>query len=103
MSALDWILSTALFVLYLGLLFTVCLVTFQKGHIVLGILGIFIPLLWLIGAILPAKPGSPYAISEATRMRQPLDQPMQQPMQQPRPDYQAGVESQTGQPGTATT
>jgi hypothetical protein len=69
MSVLDWILSTALIALYLGLLFTVCMVTFQKGHYVLGIVGIFIPWLWLIGALLPAKPSSPFALREAARMQ----------------------------------
>ena len=70
MDALDWILSVALMVLYIGLLVTVCTVTFQKGHIVLGIVGIFIPLLWLVGALLPAKPGSPYQLREAARLRE---------------------------------
>jgi hypothetical protein len=67
MSVLDWILSTALIVTYIFLLFTVCFLTFRKGHILLGILGIFIPFLWLIGAILPAKEGSTYQAQEATR------------------------------------
>jgi hypothetical protein len=70
MSVLDWILASALFVLYLGLLITVCTLTFQKGYIALGIFGIFIPLLWLIGAVLPAKPGSPYHVREAMRLQQ---------------------------------
>ncbi len=67
MSALDWVFSGLFFVIYIFLLFTVCLMTFQKGHILLGILGIFVPFLWLIGAILPAKPGSRYAMAEAMR------------------------------------
>ncbi|HEX8035367.1 MAG TPA: hypothetical protein VF510_16040 [Ktedonobacterales bacterium] len=67
MSALDWILSSSLFILYFFLIFTVCLMTFQKGHVLLGILGIFIPFLWLIGAILPAKPGSRYEVQQAMR------------------------------------
>ncbi len=70
MSALDWILSAILFVLYIGLLVTVCSLTFQKGYIALGIAGIFIPLLWLVGALLPAKPGSPYQLREVARLRQ---------------------------------
>jgi hypothetical protein len=41
-------------------IFTVCMMMFQKGHTVLGILGIFLPILWLIGAILPAKRASRY-------------------------------------------
>jgi hypothetical protein len=39
--------------------------TFKKGHTLLGILGIFLPFLWLIGAILPAKPGSRFAAEQA--------------------------------------
>jgi hypothetical protein len=69
MSVLDWILVSILFVLYVGLLVTVCTLTIQKGYIVLGILGIFIPWLWLIGAILPAKRGSRYQVKEALRLQ----------------------------------
>ena len=43
-----------------ALLFTVAVVTFQKRHIVLFVLGFLIPFLWLIGAMLPGKPGSTY-------------------------------------------
>jgi hypothetical protein len=64
MNALDWFLTSWLFIIYIFCLFTVCLLTFKKGHIALGILGIFFPFLWLIGAILPAKPGSQYARAE---------------------------------------
>lgn len=74
MSGLDWVLSTLLFVTYIFLLFTVCVLTFQKGHIVLGILGIFIPFLWLIGAILPARPGSRYAVQQDMRYQAPMNQ-----------------------------
>jgi hypothetical protein len=55
MSGLDWFFAIGLGVLYLVLLFTVCVLTFRKGHWVLGILGIFLPFLWLIGAVLPSK------------------------------------------------
>ncbi|MGO8947253.1 MAG: hypothetical protein ACLQUY_06235 [Ktedonobacterales bacterium] len=75
MSVLDWILTSLLVVTYLFLLFTVCLMTFQKGHIVLGIIGIFIPFLWLIGAILPARRGSPYARAEAMQYGSSTGQP----------------------------
>jgi hypothetical protein len=61
MTLLDVILSTILVVIYLACLFTVCALTFRKGYFLLGIIGIFIPVLWLIGAILPAKPGSSYS------------------------------------------
>jgi hypothetical protein len=67
MTVLEWMLSATLFILYFFLLFTVCFMTFQKGYILLGIVGIFIPFLWLIGAILPAKPGSRYEMREAMR------------------------------------
>ena len=67
MSALDWMFSSLFVVIYFFLLFTVCVMTFQKGHFVLGIIGIFVPFLWLIGAILPAKRGSRYQIAEASR------------------------------------
>ncbi len=69
MNALDWILTVTLFVVYIALLVTVCTLTFQKGYIALGIVGIFMPLLWLIGALLPAKQGSPYQRKEAARLR----------------------------------
>jgi hypothetical protein len=67
MNFLDWFLSTALFLLYLVCLFTVCLLTFRKGHVLLGILGIFFPFLWLIGAVLPARRGSRYDLEQAQR------------------------------------
>ncbi len=70
MTALDWLLSSTLFILYIFLVITVCVLTFQKGHFVLGIVGIFVPFLWLIGAILPAKQGSPYQMREAMRYSQ---------------------------------
>ena len=42
--------------------FTVCTLTFKKGHTLLGIVGIFLPFLWLIGAIPPGQaPGSRFA------------------------------------------
>jgi len=70
MSWLEWFLAAALFSIYIVCLFTVCSMTFAKGHTWLGIIGIFLPFLWLIGAILPAKPGSRFAIAEALRYQQ---------------------------------
>jgi hypothetical protein len=55
MSGLDWFFSFTLGILYLALVFTVCVVTFRKGHWVLGLFGFLIPILWLIGALLPSK------------------------------------------------
>jgi hypothetical protein len=74
MTGLAWLFGSMFFILYLFLLVTVCVMTFQKGHIVLGILGIFLPFLWLIGAMLPAKPGSRYQIAESQRYQAMIDQ-----------------------------
>jgi hypothetical protein len=60
MTWLEYFLSFMLVMLYIGCLFTVCLLTFKKGRWLLGIVGIFFPILWLIGAILPARRGSRY-------------------------------------------
>ena len=42
-------------IIYLVLLFTLGIMTFRKGHWVLCIIGIFFPILWIIGAILPGR------------------------------------------------
>jgi hypothetical protein len=39
--------------LYLIILFTLGLMTLRKGHWVMFVIGIFIPLFWLIGAVIP--------------------------------------------------
>jgi hypothetical protein len=57
-------LGFMLFSFYITCIFTVCSMTFQKGRTLLGIVGIFVPFLWLIGAILPAKPGSRYELGQ---------------------------------------
>jgi hypothetical protein len=64
LSAMEWVLWSSLFIIYIFCLFTVCALTFRKGHTVLGIVGIFVPLLWLIGAVLPPKPGSALDLQE---------------------------------------
>jgi len=46
---------TTLGIIYLVLLFTVAILSFRKGHWVLGLAGFFFPVLWVIGAILPTK------------------------------------------------
>ena len=43
-------------------------------NIVLGIVGIFLPFLWLIGAILPAKRGSRYEVDQRMRQQVAMDQ-----------------------------
>jgi hypothetical protein len=39
-------------ILYVVLLITLGVMTLRNGHLVLFILGIFFPLLWLIGAVM---------------------------------------------------
>ena len=74
MTSLDWFLSFTLFAIYITCLFTVCMLTFKKGHTLLGILGIFMPLLWLIGACLPAKHGSRAWVDEGVRRQAYIEQ-----------------------------
>ena len=59
---MGWLLYSGLALLYLVLVFTVCMVCFRKGHTVLGVLGIFLPFLWLIGAAMAPVPGSSYSV-----------------------------------------
>ncbi len=75
MTWLEWALGFMLLSLYITCLFTVCSMTFQKGRTVLGIVGIFAPWLWLIGAFLPAKPGSRYALAQQAAGQRPVAQP----------------------------
>jgi hypothetical protein len=42
--------------LYLMLLITLGVMTIRNGHILLFILGLFLPLLWIIGALMSPKP-----------------------------------------------
>ncbi len=53
MTFLETFLLAFLIVIYVACIFTVALVTFRNGHWILGVLGIFFPVFWLIGAILP--------------------------------------------------
>ena len=54
-SWIGWMFAAMFFSLYVFCIVTVCVLTFQKGRWVMGVLGIFLPILWLIGAVLPAK------------------------------------------------
>ena len=69
MDSLSWALASGLAILYLVMIFTVANYAYRKGRVILLILGIFMPVLWLIGAILPAKPGSPYDVQMSQRYR----------------------------------
>jgi hypothetical protein len=55
MSGAGWFFAIGLGVLYLVLLLTLAVTSFRKGHWVLGLIGFFIPVLWLIGAVLPSR------------------------------------------------
>ena len=54
MSSMGWGFSIGLGILYLILLCTIAIMSFRKGHWILGLLGFFFPLLWVVGAVLPA-------------------------------------------------
>lgn len=49
--------SITLMIIYLVLLFTLAVLTFRKGHWILGLIGIIFPLLWVVGALLPDTRG----------------------------------------------
>ena len=53
MSGIGWFFTLG--IIYLVLLFTLAVLTFRKGHWVLGLIGIIFPPLWVIGAILPGR------------------------------------------------
>jgi hypothetical protein len=55
MTGSQWLLASTLTVIYLALLFTAGYATFRKGHLVLLIVGIVLPFLWFIGAVLPSR------------------------------------------------
>jgi hypothetical protein len=42
-------------ILYFVLLLTLGIISIRKGHWVMFIIGIFLPLFWFIGALLPRK------------------------------------------------
>lgn len=70
----QWVLWSLLAGFYIMCIFTVCMLTFQKGRTVLGILGIFFPFLWLIGAILPAKRGSRFELAQGMAAQSRMEQ-----------------------------
>jgi cadmium resistance protein CadD (predicted permease) len=49
--------SITLMIIYLVLLFTLAVLTFRKGHWILGLIGIIFPILWVVGALLPDRRG----------------------------------------------
>jgi hypothetical protein len=53
MSGTLWF--TTLGIIYLVLLFTLAVLSFRKGHWVLGLIGFIFPVLWVVGAVLPDR------------------------------------------------
>ncbi|HEY6274948.1 MAG TPA: hypothetical protein VIX86_01330 [Streptosporangiaceae bacterium] len=51
----GWFWGIGLGILYLVLLLTVAIMSFRKGHWVLGLIGFIFPILWFVGAILPNR------------------------------------------------
>ena len=41
--------------IYLVLMFVFAVLSFRKGHWVLGLIGFVIPILWIVGAMLPSR------------------------------------------------
>jgi hypothetical protein len=52
-----WGIGFGGFFIYLVLLITLGVLTLRNGHTWLFVFGIFIPLLWIIGAVLRPRPG----------------------------------------------
>lgn len=50
-STAGWLLGA----LYFVLLVTLGIISLRKGHWVMFIIGIFVPLFWIIGALLPPR------------------------------------------------
>jgi hypothetical protein len=92
-SWLEWTLGVMFFKVYIFCIFTVCMITFQKGRWLLGILGIFLPILWLIGAILPPRRGSKYDIAQQSFYRQGATQTAAPAAPPTAPAGGAGVQS----------
>ena len=49
------VLGFTLGIIYLVLLLVFAVLSFRKGHWVLGLIGFIFPILWIIGAILPSR------------------------------------------------
>ncbi len=70
----GWMFGIMLFTVYITCIFTVCIMTFQKGRWLLGIIGIIFPVLWLVGAFLPAKKGSRYELAQEIQYARQTEQ-----------------------------
>ncbi len=52
---MSGLVMAILSVIYVVLIFTLGILSFRKGHWVLGLIGFIFPVLWLIGALLPTR------------------------------------------------
>lgn len=52
---MSGLVMALLSVVYVVLILTLGILSFRKGHWVLGLIGFVFPILWLIGALLPAR------------------------------------------------
>jgi hypothetical protein len=52
-EAMWWVFGGLAAFLYIVLIITLGLTTLRKGHWVMFIAGIFVPLFWIIGAVMP--------------------------------------------------
>jgi hypothetical protein len=53
MSGAGW--GITLGIIYFVLLLVFAVLSFRKGHWILGLIGFVFPILWIIGAILPSR------------------------------------------------
>lgn len=56
MTGLEVTLLTTLGVLYFAMLFFLGIATLRNGRIALFVLGLFFPLAWIVGAVMPPSP-----------------------------------------------
>ncbi len=52
---MSGLVMAILSVIYVVLILTLGILSFRKGHWVLGLIGFIFPVLWLIGALLPTR------------------------------------------------
>jgi hypothetical protein len=52
MSGLNVLFASMIGIVYIFLIVTIAVMTFRKGHWILGLIGFLMPLFWVIGAII---------------------------------------------------
>jgi hypothetical protein len=53
-----WVYGGLAAFLYIALIITLGMTTLRKGHWVMFIVGIFLPVFWIIGAVMPPTPAA---------------------------------------------